>query len=130
MKKAKILIGLVAILLFVSNYAFGQTKCLFFAASSTVAEEQLMPAQFELAQNFPNPFNPETTINFDIPERSNVKLSIYNINGQEIAVLVNDFINAGTYSESFNGSNLTSGVYFYRLESNGHSTTKRMLLLK
>jgi len=101
-----------------------------YTGATSVEEEVSLASNYQLAQNYPNPFNPETTIKFDIPERSKVKLSIFNIEGQEIAVLVNDFRNAGTYSESFNGSNLTSGVYFYRLESNGHSTTKRMLLLK
>ena len=88
------------------------------------------PKEFILDQNYPNPFNPETTIQFEIPENSDVKLGVYNILGQEIAVLVNDFRNAGTYSVSFNGSNIPSGIYFYRLESNGYNTTKQMLLLK
>lgn len=83
-----------------------------------------------IAQNSPNPFNTETTIKFNIPESRKVKLSVYNIYGQEVAVLVDDFRNAGTHSVTFNGADLTSGVYCYRLESNGHSTTKRMLLLK
>jgi len=88
------------------------------------------PQQFELYQNYPNPFNPSTTIKFEIAEISRVKLGIYNIDGQEIAVLVNDFRNAGTYSVLFDGSNLPSGVYSTRLESNGYNTTNRMLLLK
>ncbi|MFO7658267.1 MAG: LamG-like jellyroll fold domain-containing protein [Bacteroidales bacterium] len=81
-------------------------------------------------QNSPNPFNTETTIKFNIPEGRKVKLSVYNIFGQEVAVLVDDFRTAGTHSVIFNGADLTSGFYFYRLESNGHSTTKRMCLLK
>ena len=89
-----------------------------------------LPKAFTLDQNYPNPFNPETTIKFEITERSNVKLSVYDIHGQEITVLVNGYRNAGKYTESFSGSNLTSGIYFYRLESNGFSTTKRMLFLK
>ena len=97
---------------------------------NSVEEEVSLISNFQLAQNFPNPFNPETTIKFDISKNSKVKLSIFDINGQEIAVLVDDFRHAGTYSTSFNGSNLTSGVYFYRLEANGQNTTKRMLLLK
>ncbi|MBN1482898.1 T9SS type A sorting domain-containing protein, partial [candidate division KSB1 bacterium] len=88
------------------------------------------PQQFELYQNYPNPFNPVTTIKFEIPEYGYVKLSVHNIKGREITVLANDFRNAGPYSVSFNGSNLPSGVYFTRLESNGFNSTKRMLLLK
>ena len=86
--------------------------------------------KFALDQNYPNPFNPQTTIKYEIPENGNVKLGVYNIYGQEIAVLVNDFRKTGTYSVSFNGSNIPSGIYFYRLESNGYSAFNRMLLLK
>ena len=83
-----------------------------------------------VVQIYPNPFKTETTIKFQIPESRNVKLSVNNVLGQEIAVIVDDFRNAGTYSLSFNGSGLQSGVYFIRFESNGHSTFERVLLLK
>ena len=85
---------------------------------------------YRLLANYPNPFNPETTIKYEIPENERVKLNVYNIRGKEIAVLVNDFRTAGTYSVLFNGANFASGVYFYRLQSNGYNTAKRMLLLK
>ncbi|MFC1569427.1 LamG-like jellyroll fold domain-containing protein [bacterium] len=101
-----------------------------YNGATNVEEEVGLASSYQLAQNYPNPFNPETSIKFDIPESSHVKLSVFNIDGQEMAVLVDDFRNAGTYSALFNGSNLTSGVYFYRLEANGHNTTKRMILMK
>jgi len=97
---------------------------------TAVEKNSSLPRNFELMQNYPNPFNPVTTIQFEIPENSYIKLGVYNILGQEIALLVNDFRNAGTYSVSFNGLNVPSGVYFYRLESNGYSMVKQMLLLK
>jgi len=84
----------------------------------------------DVVQIYPNPFKTETTIKFHIPESRNVKLSVNNVFGQEIAVIVDDFRNAGTYSLSFDGSGLQSGVYFIRFESNGHSTFERVLLLK
>jgi hypothetical protein len=88
-----------------------------------------LPQQLELFMNYPNPFNPSTTIKFEIPESGKVKLSVYNIVGQEVAELINDYRIPGTYSILFKGSNLASGVYFYKLQSNGYHITKRMLLI-
>jgi hypothetical protein len=87
-------------------------------------------SEFKLEQNFPNPFNPSTVISFSIPEASNVKLSVYNILGQEVAVLVNEFVNAGRYSKSFNGKDLSSGLYIYTIEAGSVSISKKMTLLK
>ena len=95
-----------------------------------VSDAAVEVGSFKLLANYPNPFNPETTIKFEIPGNGYVNLAVYNIQGEEVAVLINDFRNAGTYSVSFNGSNIASGIYFYRLESNGYSAVKRMLLLK
>ena len=95
-----------------------------------VSDAAVKVGSYKLLANYPNPFNPETTIKFEIPENGRVKLGVYNIQGKEIAVLINDFRNAGTYSVSLNGSNLPSGIYFYKLEVNGYKATKRMLLLK
>ncbi len=90
----------------------------------------LIPADFSLAQNFPNPFNPSTRISFSLPESAVVKLSVYNILGQEIEVLVNGFRNAGTYEATWNAENLSSGLYIYKLETNNVSISKKMTLLK
>ena len=95
-----------------------------------------IPYKFELFQNYPNPFNPTTNIRFSIPIDSrflgnyNVILKVYDILGKEIATLVNEKLSPGTYEVDFNGRNLTSGVYFYCLQTNNHTETKKMSLLK
>ncbi|AFH50566.1 Fibronectin type III domain protein [Ignavibacterium album JCM 16511] len=101
-----------------------------FEYSKVVEVEVISPSKFELAQNYPNPFNPTTAISFTIPQSGNVKLAVYNLLGQEVAVLVNEFREAGTYDVGFNASNLNSGVYLYKLEVNGLTFTKKMTLLK
>ncbi len=85
---------------------------------------------YNLYQNFPNPFNPITTIRYSIPENSFVELKIFNILGQEIKTLVNEFKNAGNYVISFDASSLSSGIYFYRINNNNHTILKKMLLIK
>lgn len=90
----------------------------------------IVPKNFKLDQNFPNPFNPVTKIRFDIPKSSFVSLKIYNSSGKEEATLFNDMKNAGSYEVSFNAQNFCSGVYFYRLESEGYIETKKMMVVK
>jgi hypothetical protein len=92
-------------------------------------ETQLV-TEYRLEQNYPNPFNPSTVINFNLPQAAQVKLSVYNILGQEVAVLVDEFVNAGSYSKSFNAKNLTSGLYIYTLEAGSTKISKKMTLLK
>lgn len=92
--------------------------------SSTVVKE------YSLMQNYPNPFNPTTNIEFTIPQSSKVQLAVYNIIGEKVAELVNRNMVAGYHSITFDASELTSGVYFYRLVSNGFAKTNKMLLLK
>ncbi|MBK6506478.1 MAG: T9SS type A sorting domain-containing protein [Ignavibacteria bacterium] len=87
-------------------------------------------SDFRLHQNYPNPFNPVTAINFDLPKSGNVTLKIYDQLGSEVAVLVNEFKVAGSYSVNFNAEDLATGVYFYRLNFNGISEAKKMLLVK
>lgn len=88
------------------------------------------PSEFSLSQNYPNPFNPYTTINFELPAEGFVTLKIYNTAGKEAASLVNEKRPAGYYSVSFNASALSSGVYYYRLESGGISRIMKMALIK
>jgi len=88
-----------------------------------------------MSQNYPNPFNPKTIINYNIPsgvdhQSSNVKLIIYNALGKELALLVNEDQTAGSYSVEFDGSNLSSGIYFYKLTTESFSEIKKMTLLK
>jgi hypothetical protein len=89
-----------------------------------------IPKNFELKQNYPNPFNPLTKIQFNLAAAGFVKLSIYNILGQKIKVLVNEDLKAGKYEVSFDAAELTSGVYFYKLVSGDFSETRKMVLIK
>jgi photosystem II stability/assembly factor-like uncharacterized protein len=86
--------------------------------------------EYDLKQNYPNPFNPFTNLEFKIAKHGFVKLIIYDLTGKEVAVLVNQSMNAGKYKISFNGNNLSSGVYYYKLEANDFLETKKMILLK
>jgi hypothetical protein len=88
------------------------------------------PKQFALAQNYPNPFNPITMIRYELPERADVTLKVYDILGREVATLVNARQGQGAYQVPFNASNLASGVYFYRLRAGSFMQTKKMLLVK
>jgi hypothetical protein len=88
------------------------------------------PKDFNLYVNYPNPFNPSTTIKFDIPFGSFVKLTIYDILGKEVAVLVNNKLNPGQYNIIWNASGFNSGVYFYRISAGDYTSVKKMLLIK
>ncbi len=92
--------------------------------------EGSIPTSFELSQNYPNPFNPSTKIQYALPQASNVKLTIYNVLGQKVAELINGFKAAGSYTVDWNASNLSSGMYIYRLEAGANVLTKKMTLLK
>ena len=87
-------------------------------------------AKTELFQNHPNPFNPTTQISFSLSEMTNVKITVYNMLGQEVAELVNTEMASGVHSVKFDGSNLTSGFYIYRIETPNYSKTMKMLLVK
>lgn len=89
-----------------------------------------IPSGFVLKQNYPNPFNPSTTITFDIPAGTFVSLNVYNTLGQEVASLVNGQLAAGSYEARFNGADLPSGTYIYRLAANGSVQTRKMVMLK
>ncbi|MEP0862680.1 MAG: T9SS type A sorting domain-containing protein [Ignavibacterium sp.] len=89
-----------------------------------------IPKEFALDQNYPNPFNPATRISWQSPVAGHQTLKVYDLLGNEIAVLVNQFLEAGNYSTEFNASSLTSGVYIYRLQVGDKVFTKKMTLLK
>lgn len=89
-----------------------------------------VPSEFKLEQNYPNPFNPQTNINFSLPKNSFVKLKVYSTTGKMVAELVNENKQAGNYSITFDSSDLSSGVYFYSLESDNFRETKSMMLIK
>ena len=89
-----------------------------------------VPDNFSLSQNYPNPFNPSTTIKFSLPDAGEVSLKVYDRLGKEIVDLVNGFRSAGTYEINFDASQLSSGIYFYKLSANGMVNTKKMTLIK
>lgn len=89
-----------------------------------------IPSAYSLSQNYPNPFNPATNIKFSIIKTEQVKLIVYDVQGREIQTLINESLKPGTYEASFDGSALSSGVYFYKLMTKGFTKTKKMLLIK
>jgi len=93
-------------------------------------KETAIPNCFELYQNHPNPFNPETRITYTIAQPGQVKLTVYNVVGQKVATLVDEYKAANTYHVTFDANNLTSGVYFYRLEVGDYTKTMKMMLLR
>ena len=98
--------------------------------TGTNAVGTIVPSTYSLNQNYPNPFNPVTKINFAIPKQGLVSLKIYDVLGRQVRTLVNEVKAPGSYSVDFNGADLSSGVYFYRLESNGFTDIKKMMLIK
>jgi choice-of-anchor B domain-containing protein len=95
-----------------------------------IVSSKEIPQLFKLNQNFPNPFNPATVIGYTLNKNSNVKLRIYDVLGNEVSVLVNEKQKEGNYSVKWNAANYPSGIYFYKIESNGYSETKKMTLIK
>ena len=95
-----------------------------------VKELEGLPTTYALKQNYPNPFNPSTTIRFSIPEATNVKVSVFDALGREITTLVNEEMNPGNYNVDFNASNLSSGIYLYRIETSNFVQVKKMILIK
>jgi surface protein len=93
-------------------------------------ENENTPMEFVLNQNYPNPFNPSTTIDYSIREASDVTITVYNMMGQKIAVLVDEMKSAGSHSVRWNAFGNASGMYYYRLEANGVAITRKMNLIK
>ena len=100
----------------------------YYTGINQVSNE--IPKGFKLYQNYPNPFNPITKIKFDISKSMDIKLIVYDILGKEVAVLANERLNSGSYEVNWNGTDYTSGVYFYSLKTKDFSETKKMLLIK
>jgi len=103
----------------------------WFGIGTSVDENPAaLVAKYDLSQNYPNPFNPETQISYSIAKAGHVKLAVYNVLGQKVADLVDEFKAANTYKVTLDASNLTSGIYFYRLEVGDFSKTMKMMLLQ
>jgi len=116
-----------------SNTTFEMSSGFWPAADIVVdvSDDNLgLPTKFKLFNNYPNPFNPATTIKYDIPKSTFVTLKVYNITGQLIGTLVNEQKSAGRYSVSWNAENTSSGVYFYRITAGNFSAVKKGVVLK
>ncbi|MCB0313223.1 MAG: T9SS type A sorting domain-containing protein, partial [Calditrichaeota bacterium] len=85
---------------------------------------------FELSQNYPNPFNPSTTIAYNLKQAADVTLEVFNVTGQKVATLANGRKPAGQYEVNFDAADIASGIYFYTLNANGQSLTRKMVLMK
>ncbi|MFA7361069.1 MAG: FG-GAP-like repeat-containing protein [Candidatus Kapaibacterium sp.] len=109
----------------IGNYLFKNT---IITSAGNLSLE--MQTDFKLLQNYPNPFNPTTKIEFTVPKNSDVRISVFDVTGKEVAVLVNETLQAGTYQTDWNASAFSSGVYFYRMVTNRYSETKRMMLVR
>jgi predicted esterase len=112
------------------SYPLWSDSASFNIVTSIIDEKLSLPTEFVLKQNYPNPFNPNTIIKYSIPKQSNVTLKVYDLLGSEVATLVNKKQPQGNYDVEFDCSDLTSGIYFYRLQSGDYVETKKMILLK
>ncbi|MBE0570801.1 MAG: T9SS type A sorting domain-containing protein [Ignavibacteriaceae bacterium] len=118
-------------LMFTGNGTIYLDNIYFSTMLSDVREvENSFPSDFVLEQNYPNPFNPATNIRFSIPEANQVSLRVYDLLGQEVATLVNQFMNAGTFEVSFDASNLPTGIYTYSITAGDFQSVKKMMLIK
>lgn len=129
-------------LMFVYNDADGQMKAdspelsgLLVNLTGKDTGGNMLPTEFALKQNSPNPFNPTTSISYDLPKATNVRLDIFNVLGQKVVTLVDGFQNAGTQNVIWDGrdqsgSSVASGIYFYRISASNFSATKKMMMLK
>lgn len=116
-------------------YSFGNYKLIprkndDFMGFTDVEDEVIAPKVYSLSQNYPNPFNPTTKIEYSITSSEFVSLKVYDVLGREVATLVNNEQAAGVYSVNFNAANLTTGIYFYRIEAGSFVDVKKLLLLK
>lgn len=121
-------LGMISGKLYAATYAYGVFY--YEPDAVSVSNGSEFVKGFSLKQNFPNPFNPSTKINFTIPKSSFVTLNVFDAAGKKVASLVNDFKSAGEYDINFNAAELSAGVYFYKLQAEGFTETKKMILTK
>jgi hypothetical protein len=117
----------------VSSELFYRLKQIDFDGSSEysdIVEVEITPSAFSLSQNYPNPFNPVTKIKYSIPQSSNVVVKVFDVLGNEVATLVNEQKQAGTYELEFSSSGLSSGLYFYTMSAGSFIETKKMVFMK
>jgi|GEM_PF-6985508 len=113
-----------------SGYQLMPRRLADFDASVGVDDQNGIPTVYDLSQNYPNPFNPSTKIKFSLPESGLVSLKIYDILGREVATLINEELPASYQTVDFNASNLSTGIYFYRINVNNYTSVKKMILMK
>jgi len=124
-------VGIVVFVQSVSTKEVFQSEYISYGTLTDVENKTVVsPRKFALEQNYPNPFNPSTTITFQTPSTEFVSLKVFDIIGNETAVLVNEYLPAGMHSISFNASHLSSGVYFYKLQTVNNISIRKMLLIK
>ncbi|MCL6495593.1 MAG: T9SS type A sorting domain-containing protein [Ignavibacterium sp.] len=131
-------LGNVEVTCYPSPLAYPTRRCWIFDVTTDVDQDKKTIIGYKLNQNFPNPFNPQTTISYELPFNAYVKLIVYDILGNEVEILINEFQYAGTYDVNFKAKSLSSGIYYYRLtvmeteKSNGitFQQTKKMILLR
>ena len=112
------------------QYNFGANFVVHLNDTTTGVEEASLPSSFRLYQNYPNPFNPVTSIRYSVATSRSVTLNVFDVQGREVATLVQGVIPAGDYRAEFDASSLPSGIYYYRLTQGGLSVTKKMLLIR
>ncbi|MGD1045151.1 MAG: T9SS type A sorting domain-containing protein [Bacteroidota bacterium] len=114
------------------HFSIGMTGSFTASKATGIENDQtsLRPNAFKLGQNFPNPFNPTTTISFDIPFQTYISIKVYNLTGQEMATIVSENMAAGNYSKIWNAAVLPSGVYFYRLQTGSFTDIRKLVLIK
>jgi hypothetical protein len=118
-----------------SNYRIRAVVATSTGVNAVIPGGQNVPSMYDLGQNYPNPFNPSTKISYNIGDPGNVRLQVFDILGREVATLVDERQAAGSYTVTWSGRDMrnipvTSGVYFYRLESGAYTKTNKMVLVK
>jgi hypothetical protein len=113
-----------------NSVLYGQSASQSIVMTGIKEASNIVPKAYSLSQNYPNPFNPTTNINFSLVKPSNVTLAVYNVLGQKVATIVNQFMQAGSYTYQFDASKLASGIYIYRIEAGNFVSIKKFVLLK
>ena len=111
-------------------YGLSLDNAIVVTGGSKVPNENSTPRKYKLSQNYPNPFNPATTIAFDLPVSGHVILNVYNLLGEEVATVADDYFTTGSHCLLFDASALQSGVYYYKIQTENFVATKKMLLIK
>jgi pectate lyase len=114
------------------NYALGdaEVRAIYETVTGVVTAETLIPGEYRLGQNYPNPFNPSTVISFSLPVKTRMNLEVFDVTGRRVATLISEVKEPGRYHAGFDGSNLSAGVYIYRLTAANKTLTRKMLLIK